>query len=152
MATVNKDFKVKYGLQVAEGAVFGGPVSVTGAPTAPTHLANKAYVDALGGSVPVASTPPSDPINGQLWFDEVLQRVNVHYNGVWMTIATISDTQNIPQHIHDTSIDGNGLIVTIFTDAGTLYSPQSMPLDGGSADTTSWNQLLDGGLVVDNYN
>jgi hypothetical protein len=69
-----------------------------------------------------------------------------------MTIATISDTQNIPQHIHDTSIDGNGLIVTIFTDAGTLYSPQSMPLDGGSADTTSWNQLLDGGLVVDNYN
>ena len=152
MATLNKDFKVKHGLQVAEGGSFGGLVSVIGTPTDPLHLATKEYVDSLGGGVPVASTPPSSPNNGQLWFDSVLERVNVYYGGSWITIATIADTQNLPQHIHDTSIDGNGLIVTIFTDAGTLYSPQSTPLDAGAAATVSWDQLLDGGSATDNFN
>ena len=46
MSTINKDFKVKNGIQVSEGGTFGGPVSV-GTPTDPSHAATKDYVDFL---------------------------------------------------------------------------------------------------------
>lgn len=44
MSTSNKDFKVKYGLQVANGATFGDPISV-GEPTENGHASTKSYVD-----------------------------------------------------------------------------------------------------------
>lgn len=44
MTTENKDFKVKNGLQVAEGATFGDAISV-GEPTLDEHAATKEYVD-----------------------------------------------------------------------------------------------------------
>ena len=46
MATVNKDFKVKHGLNVAEGGTFGSAV-VVGTPTENTHAATKLYVDQM---------------------------------------------------------------------------------------------------------
>ena len=46
MATIDKDFKVKNGIQVSEGGIFGGPVSV-GAPTDPSHAVTKDYIDLL---------------------------------------------------------------------------------------------------------
>jgi hypothetical protein len=151
--TTDKDFKVKNGLQVTEGGSFGGAV-VVGTPTSGTHAATKSYVDDLVSdiNIPVDSTPPSSPNNGQMWFDTGTQRLNVYYGGSWLTIATIDDTLNLPQHIHDTSIDGSGLIVSTFVSSGSFNDPQGSGLDGGSADTSVWTQTLDGGIAIDNYN
>jgi hypothetical protein len=151
LATTDKDFKVKNGLQVAGGASFGAAV-VIGAPTESNHAVTKSYVDGLVGGMPVGSTPPVSPSNGDMWFDTVTQRVNVYYGGSWITVASIDDTLNIPQHIHDTSIDGNGLIVTTFTSGGSFNDPQGSPVDGGGPETTVWTLTLDGGSPVDNFN
>ena len=153
MATTDKDFKVKHGLNVAQGGAFGGAVTV-GAPTEANHAVTKSYVDSLVSdvSVPVDSTAPSSPENGELWFDTLTQRLNVYYGGSWLTIAAIDDTLNIPQHIHDTSIDGNGLIVSTFTSGGSFNSPQGSPVDGGGPETTEWDLVLDGGFATDNFN
>jgi hypothetical protein len=153
MATTDKDFKVKHGLNVAQGGAFGGAVTV-GTPTEADHAVTKSYVDSLVSdvSVPVDSTAPSSPSNGELWFDTLTQRLNVYYGGSWLTIAAIDDTLTIPQHIHDTSIDGNGLIVSTFTSGGSFNSPQGSPVDAGGPETTEWDMVLDGGLATDNFN
>lgn len=151
MATVNKDFKVKNGLIVNGGGEFGGAV-VVGNPTLATHATTKQYVDALAGGMPVGSTPPSSPVNGQLWLDILTSRVNVYKDGSWITLAAIDDTLNIPQHIHDTAIDGTGLIVTTFVSGGSFNDPQSSPVDGGAYNTNSWDLVYDGGSPIDNFN
>jgi hypothetical protein len=151
MTIENKDFKVKKGLQVVEGGVFGGSVTV-GTPTDANHAVTKSYVDELTGNMPVGPTAPESPENGSLWFDTLTQRVNVYYGGSWITVATIDDTLNIPQHIHDTSIDGNGLIVTTFKNGGSFNDPQGSSIDGGSPETTEYAFVLDGGSPVDNFN
>jgi hypothetical protein len=151
MATVDKDFKVKNGLQVAAGGTFGGAI-IAATPTLSTHVTTKAYVDALVGGMPVGATPPASPSNGDLWFDTIVQRINVYYSGTWRTVATIDDTLNIPDHIHDTSIDGNGLIVTTFVDAGSIYQPQGTGADGGTASTIDWTETWNGGIATDNFN
>lgn len=46
MTTENKDFRVKNGLQVIQGGVFGGTVTAA-TPTTAQELTTKAYVDAL---------------------------------------------------------------------------------------------------------
>lgn len=111
MATVNKDFKVKNGIIVNGGGTFGDAV-VVGTPTLSNHAVTKEYVDSLTGGMPVGPTPPSSPTDGQLWLDTLTSRVNVYKDGSWITLAAIDDTLNIPQHIHDTAIDGTGFIVT----------------------------------------
>jgi hypothetical protein len=154
LAAVDKDFKVKNGLRVTGDAVIGGTISAA-TPTSPEHLTTKGYVDSIlaeSGGIVVGSTPPEDPNNGDLWFDTLVERVNVYYNGLWLTIATIDDTLTIPDHIHDTSIDGNGLIVTTFVDAGSFNDPQGTGVDGGDPYTTDWANTFNGGIAVDNFN
>ena len=150
MATVNKDFKVKNGLQVAGSGSFGGTLSVA-APTEATHVATKAYVDSLTGMT-VSSTAPSSPTNGKQWLDTTTNRVNFYYDGAWYTQATIDDTNNLPQHIHDTAIDGTGFIVSQFYEGGSFNSPLGVGLDAGGPDSTVWTVVFDGGSVVDNFN
>jgi hypothetical protein len=151
MTTVDKDFKVKNGLVVANGGTFGNAVTV-GAPTLAGHAATKEYVDSLTGSMAVGATAPSSPTNGTQWLDTLTNRVNFYYGGSWYTQATIDDTNNIPQHIHDTAIDGTGFIVSQFYDGATFNSPQGVGLDAGGPDTTVWTVVFDGGSVVDNFN
>lgn len=151
MATVNKDFKVKNGLQVAGSGSFGGTLSVA-APTEATHVATKAYVDSLTGSMSVGTTAPSSPTNGTQWLDTLTNRVNFYYNGAWYTQATIDDTNNLPQHIHDTAIDGTGFIVSQFYEGGSFNSPLGIGLDAGGPSTSEWTVVFDGGSVVDNFN
>jgi hypothetical protein len=151
LATVDKDFKVKNGLQVGNGGSFGGSV-VVGEPTLNSHAATKAYVDAMSSSMLVGSTAPLSPDNGDLWFDTLTSRVNVYYSGSWLTMATIDDTLNLPQHIHDTAIDGSGLIVSQFISGGSFNDPQGLPITGGSYNTASWDNTFDGGVAVDNFN
>jgi hypothetical protein len=151
MATVDKDFRVKNGLVVANGGTFGDAVTV-GAPTSESHAATKAYVDSLTGSMAVGTTAPSSPTNGTQWLDTGTNRVNFYYNGSWYTQATIDDTNNLPQHIHDTAIDGTGFIVSQFYEGGSFNSPLGVGLDAGGPSTTEWTVVFDGGSVVDNFN
>lgn len=149
MATVEKDFKVKNGLTVNNGGSFGGSVTV-GTPTENSHAATKAYVDSIG--MTVGTTAPASPTNGQQWLDTLTNRVNFYYDGSWYTQATIDDTLTLPQHIHDTAIDGTGFIVSQFYEGGSFNSPQGAGLDAGGPDTNSWTVVFDGGSVVDNFN
>ena len=151
MATVDKDFKVKNGLVVTNGGSFGGAVTV-GTPTQNSHAATKEYVDSLTGSMAVGTTAPSSPSNGTQWLDTLTNRVNFYYEGTWYTQATIDDTQNLPQHIHDTAIDGTGFIVSQFYEGGSFNSPQGIGLDAGGPNTTEWTLVFDGGSATDNFN
>ena len=151
MATIEKDFKVKNGLVVNNGGTFGDAVTV-GAPTLASHAATKEYVDSLTGSMAVGTTAPSSPTNGTQWLDTATNRVNFYYNGVWYTQATIDDTNTLPQHIHDTAIDGTGFIVSQFYEGGSFNSPLGIGLDAGGPSTTEWTVVFDGGSVVDNFN
>jgi hypothetical protein len=149
MATVEKDFKVKNGLVVANGGSFGSAVSV-GTPTLNAHATTKEYVDSR--SMSVGSTAPASPTNGTQWLDTLTNRVNVYYEGSWYTQAAIDDTLNLPQHIHDTAIDGTGFIVSSFIEGGSFNSPQGTSVEGGGPGTTVFATTLDGGSAVDNFN
>ena len=158
MATVDKDFKVKNGLNVATTGTFGGVVTVA-TPTQNTHATTKLYVDtavagATASAVATESTNPVSPVDGQIYFNTTTQHLSVYSTDAadWIMIATFADTADLQQHIHDTSIDGNGLITTTFLEAGFYYSIFSSSLDGGNYDTTEWLVSYDGGSPVDNFN
>ena len=152
MATTNRDFKVKHGINVAEGGTFGGTVTVA-TPTENTHAATKLYVDNAVGSpqVPVNGTAPISPENGDLWFDTFTQRIQVYYNSQWVAIATLEDAETLQNHIHDTAIDGTGLVVSIFKDAGYYYQAGEL-VSAGFYNTSSWDETWDGGIAIDNFN
>lgn len=144
MATVNKDFKVKHGLQVAGDAVFGGNIEAA-TPTADNHVVTKAYADTLGPVV--SSTAPSSPSNGNLWVDTTISRLKLYYGGAWLTLATAEEALDIPDHIHDMTIDGDGQIETVLYNAGDYDDPQIATIDGGGPSSTTWDVILDGGTV-----
>lgn len=150
MTTTEKDFKVKNGLVVTNGGTFGDAVTV-GVPTLADHATTKEYVDSVAG-MSVGSTAPASPTNGKMWLDTTTNRVNVYYDGSWYTQATIDDTNTLPEHIHDTAIDGTGFIVSQFYNAGTFNSPLGVGVDAGGPSTTEWTVVFDGGSAVDNFN
>lgn len=150
MATVDKDFKVKQGLNVNLGGTFGGTVTVA-TPTENLHAATKAYVDALTGSPTVTTTQPASPSNGSLWFDTLTERIYVYYSSTWIAIATLADAEVLQEHIHDTAIGGTGQIATTFVDAGYYYEAGSL-ISAGFYNTASWDTTNDGGIATEVYN
>ena len=150
MATTNRDFKVKHGIIVADGGTFGSTVTVA-TPTENAHAATKLYVDSAVGSPTIGTTQPASPVNGQLWFDTLTERIHVYYNSEWLAIATLEDTSTLQDHIHDTSIDGNGLIVSTFISGGA-YNEPGVLVSAGSYNTASFEATFDGGLATDNFN
>ena len=150
MATVNKDFRVKHGIIVADGGTFGSTVTVA-TPTENAHAATKLYVDTAVGSPTIGTTQPASPVNGQLWFDTLTERIHVYYNSEWLAIATLEDAATLEDHIHDTSIDGNGLIVSTFISGGA-YNEPGVLVSAGSYNTASFEATFDGGLATDNFN
>ena len=152
MATTNRDFKVKHGLDVAEGGTFGQAVTV-GTPTENTHATTKSYVDSIVGSagVTVSETAPVSPSNGNLWFDTLTERVHVYYGSQWVAIATLEDAETLADHIHDTAIDGSGLIVSTFVSGGA-YNEPGVLISGGVYNTTVFENTFDGGIATDNFN
>jgi hypothetical protein len=145
-----KDFKVKNGLVVNHGGSFGNAVAV-GEPTLGSHATTKDYVDSVTGT-PVSNTAPISPDNGDMWFDTTAERLKIYYETDWFTIATSNDIQNIPDHIHNTSIDGDGRISTTFYDAASYDDPQSSTINGGSPDLITWAQTFDGGNPSSEFN
>jgi hypothetical protein len=121
-------------------------------PVSETDAATKAYVDSKASQMASGATAPSNPIVGALWLDSLTNRVNVYSSAGWVTLAAIDDTLNLPEHIHDTAIDGTGFIVTTFREGGSFNSPQGTGLDGGSPSSTTWEYSFDGGSAVDNFN
>jgi hypothetical protein len=152
MATSSKDFKVKNGLYVTNGGTFGGEVTVA-TPTVGTSAATKDYVDTAVSTptIPVDSTSPVSPSNGDLWFDTLTERVHVYYGSVWVAIATLEDAEVLQDHIHDTSIDGSGLIVSTFVSGGA-YNEPGVLVSAGDYSTSSWENTYDGGTAIDNFN
>ena len=150
MATVNKDFRVKHGIAVAEGGTFGGTVSVA-TPTQNAHAATKLYVDTAVGSPTVGTTQPVSPVNGSLWFDTLTERVHVYYSGQWVAIATLEDAETLQDHIHDTAIDGTGLIVSTFISGGA-YNEPGVLVSAGLYNTSEFEATFDGGTAIDNFN
>ena len=150
MATVNKDFRVKHGIIVAEGGTFGSPVTVA-TPTENVHAATKLYVDSKPVLVSTAASAPAEAVNGQLYIDTVEDRLAFYVDGQWYTLALLSDTVDIAQHIHDTAIDGTGLIVSTFVDAGFYYEAGSEE-DAGFYNTNSWSVTYDGGIATEVFN
>jgi hypothetical protein len=155
MATSNKDFKVKHGLNVTNGGIFGGTVTVA-TPTESTHATTKAYVDAAVGTpiVPTQSTAPTSPSDGQLYFDTDNRHLYIYSSDIseWIALATFDDTADLRQHIHDTSIDGNGLIVSIYQDGGYYDSLFSSEQDAGYYNMNQWAMEWNGGIAIDNFN
>jgi hypothetical protein len=149
VATVNKDFRVKHGIAVAEGGTFGGTVTVA-TPTQNTHATTKSYVDSIAGMV-VGATPPESPTNGKFWFDTLTERVHVYYDSEWVAIATLADAERLQDHIHDTSIDGSGLIVSTFISGGA-YNEPGVLISGGFYNTEEFEAVFDGGTATDNFN
>lgn len=150
MATVNKDFKVKHGIIVADGGTFGSTVTVA-TPTQNSHAATKLYVDTAIGAPVVGTTQPASPVNGNLWFDTLTERVHVYYNSEWIPIATLEDAEVLQDHIHDTAIDGSGLIVSTFVSGGA-YNEPGVLVSAGSYNTASFESTYDGGTAIDNFN
>jgi hypothetical protein len=155
VATIDKDFKVKNGLIVALGGSFGGTVTV-GTPTENSHAATKEYVDNYVGTVvvPTEAVAPINPTDGQLWFDTTTQHLLIYSVdiGDWLMLATLYDAENMKQHIHDTAIDGTGLIVSIFQDCGFYDSVYTSSDIAGFYDSEYWTKSYDGGNPLDNFN
>jgi hypothetical protein len=152
VSTTNRDFKVKHGLDVAEGGTFGQAVTV-GTPTLSTHAATKDYVDNKELLVEQGTAAPDaeNSTDGQLFIDTIENRLLFYYNGQWNTVALVQDTLEIPQHIHDTAIGGTGLIVSTFKDAGFYNEPGSTE-DAGFYNTNSWSVTYDGGIATEVFN
>ena len=152
MATTNRDFRVKHGINVAEGGTFGGTVTVA-TPTENSHAATKLYVDSAVSSptIPVSATAPVSPDNGDLWFDTLTQRVHVYYGSEWVAIATLEDAETLQDHIHDTAIDGSGLIVSTFVSGGA-YNEPGVLVSAGFYNTSEFEATFDGGIAIDNFN
>lgn len=145
MATVQKDFRVKHGLRVAEGAEFGAPVTIP-APTHAAHAVSRGYVEENIAPV-VSSTAPTSPANGRLWLDTTINRLKVYYGSTWLTLATAEEALDIPDHTHDMTIDGDGRIDSVFYDSASYNDPQITTIDGGGPDSVTWDIILDGGTV-----
>ena len=145
MATTNQDFKVKNGLQVTGGATFGAPVAIP-TPTDSSHAVSRGYVEENIAPV-VSSTAPTSPSNGRLWFDTALQRLKVFYGTEWVTLATTQEALQVPDHIHDMTIDGDGRIDTVFYDSSQYDDPQITTIEGGTPSSVTWDTILDGGTA-----
>lgn len=149
MTTTNKDFRVKNGIQVAGDATIGGSLTVA-TPTLDSHVATKSYVD--GVALPlVSSTAPSSPSAGQLWLDSTSSRLHAFDGTDWIVMATMEDAAILQDHIHDTSIEGDGRITTIFIDGGTATSTYYWTTDAGTPSLTDWAETWSGGIAVDNF-
>ena len=153
MATINRDFKVKHGLSVAEGGTFGSPVTV-GTPSSNAHAATKLYVDtSLSNFVfSTSSSAPASPSAGQAYIDSDTGRLTIYINSAWVEFATITDSYDIRQHIHDTAIDGTGIVVSIFQDGGFYDTQFDSNQDAGYYDFNEWAMTWNGGVAIDNFN
>jgi len=146
MTTQTKDFVVKNGLVVGQGAVFGDTITIPD-PTADSHAATKSYVDSIAGgssSVLVSATAPESPSGGDFWLNSTNGSLNVFFLDSWIALATKDENLlYVPNHIHDES---TGELLFVIVDGG---DPETQTfetnLSGGNPESVVFVQTLDGG-------
>jgi len=78
----------------------------TGAITFPdTTVQTTAY---RGTIIPASATPPSDPINGALWWDDAEGNLYINYSGIWVPATTTAPAP--PSSVNDSytpAVPGN---------------------------------------------
>ena len=116
MVAIQKRFRVKNGLYVNEGAEISGTLSAS-LPLNPLHAATKSYIDDIA-LAEISSTEPVNPNTGKMWVDTNENRLKIYSGYSWITLATIQDTNNLQNHVHDDAIEGHGRIVQIITGEG----------------------------------
>jgi len=151
--TINRDFKVKHGIDVTNGGTFGGTVTVA-TPTENAHAATKLYVDTSLSNFKfsTSSSAPQSPVAGQAYVDSDTGRLNIYIDSAWVEFATLTDSYDIKQHIHDTAIDGTGIVVSVFQDGGFYDTQFTSDQDAGYYDFNSWAMTWNGGVAIDNFN
>jgi hypothetical protein len=120
-------------------------------------LATKSYVDCISwqrNSCYRISKSSKSSRWTNIWFDTTTRHLSIYSTDAadWIVIATFEDTADLRQHIHDTSIGGNGLIVSIYQDAGYYDSIFSSSQDAGYYDLNEWAMEWNGGIAIDNFN
>ena len=143
MATVNKDFKVKHGLNVAEGGTFGQAV-VVGTPTENTHAATKAYVDAAVEGLHVHEAARV-AVNGNIAIATALENGD---SAGGVTLATgdrvlLKDQTNTAENgIYVVQVSGQALRATDFDTATEIDSGDFVYVSAGTYAGTGWVQTL----------
>lgn len=115
MTTENKDFKVKNGLQVANGGTFGDAVTV-GTPTLDSHATTKDYVDNI--SLTPGPTGPTGP-TGATGADSIVpgptgpqgatgpQGTSINFIGTVPTVGELPSTGNTLNDAYIVDADGD---------------------------------------------
>lgn len=149
MAISRKNFRVVRGVEIGNNLDVGGYLSVS-TPINDNHAANKSYIDSLN-LITVDSAAPVSPVSGMLWLDTLSEKLHLFNGSSWIPMATLADAQNLPQHIHDTSIDGDGRIISSFIDGGSAYATAYYTVSAGTPGTTSWDEEWSGGIATNNF-
>jgi hypothetical protein len=111
MATLDKDFKVKNGLQVAGPAYIAGTMAV-GSVSEDSHAATKGYVESKAFAE-VSATEPADLFPGKMWIDSAEGRLKIYSGTAWTTVAKKEDADFLQDHIHDDAIEGTGQVIEV---------------------------------------
>jgi hypothetical protein len=129
VATTNKDFVVKQGLKVATGVTFPDNSVQTTAFT--------------GTAITVGSSFPTSPSNGAMHLNTNTNRIYYYYDDVWYALANYDDTSSVTDHTHNEE----GFVGDVYTYQGNgpVGPWLGTSLDGGSASTTSFDMVIDGG-------
>jgi hypothetical protein len=61
------------------GGTLSGSLTLAGDPIQPMQAATKNYVDLHAGLVTVAASPPSNPLQGKLWYDSISCQLYIWY-------------------------------------------------------------------------
>ena len=83
MATSNKNFKVKNGLDVS-GAATASSFVKTGGTSDEFLMADGSVSEGGGGSLEVSETPPSSPSEGDIWYNSTTGQTFVYYDSFWV--------------------------------------------------------------------
>lgn len=78
LVAVPQDPDARYVRQV--GGTMTGPLLLAGAPSAANEAATKQYVDDLPGGATPSDVAPSNPSDGELWYNSTDGRTYVYYN------------------------------------------------------------------------
>jgi hypothetical protein len=98
------------------------------------------------GGVVVSDTAPEDPENGNFWLDTTNNRLKVYIFGTWTILSYFTDP--VRDHTHDTSINGNGMVIANFVDAnGPGAESFFVVADGGLPESTDWEFSYNGGII-----
>jgi microcystin-dependent protein len=87
LATSNKNFKVKNGLDVS-GAATASSFVKTGGSAAQFLMADGSISENAGGSVEVSPTPPESPSEGDIWYNSTTGQTFVYYDSFWVENVT----------------------------------------------------------------